>query len=226
MLPRLAASFVLLSLLGFGTIAPAAHAQTYPAGSSPTIAASPSVAVTPTTVVAGSTATVQGHGFSPNNYVFVYWQRPDGTSGGTYRLADATGSFTFTLGFSTAHGTGTEYVSAYDYGTGHWAPIVSVSVVQGTPPATSVLSASPNPVHVGSTTTVSGSGFSPMNYVFVQWQRPDGTVGGAFAYTNSAGTFSFTLGFLAAHGCGTEALQAYDYAAGTWSASYSVSVTC
>jgi hypothetical protein len=211
-------SLGLVFLLGLGVLAPATHAQT---------TASPTINVTPTTVAVGGTATVQGSRFTPNNYVFAYWQRPDGTTNGVYGFTDANGNLSFTLGFDPSHGTGTEYISAYDYGTGRWAPFVSVTVTSGAPPPTTMaLSASPNPVKAGSTTSVTGTGFSHANYVYVQWTRPDGTMGATFVYTDSTGAFSFTLGFLTSHGCGTETLQAYDYGTATWSPPYTITVTC
>jgi hypothetical protein len=211
---------VVLSVLASGVLAPVAprvHAQTY---------TSPTVTVTPSTVTAGSTATIQGYAFTPNNWVFVYWQRPDGTTNGTWVFSNATGSFTMTLGFSPSHGTGTEYVAGFDYGTGRWSPFVAVTVTSGgPPPATRYLTASPNPVVVGSMTTVAGYGFSRNNWVYVQWMRPDGTTNAVWVFTDATGYFTFQLGFLASHGCGSETLQAYDYGAGVWSPPYTVTVT-
>jgi plastocyanin len=191
-------------------------------------ATSPTVTVTPSTVAAGSTATVAGAGFTPNYWAFVYWQRPDGTTNGIWQFTSSTGTFSFTLGFDPAHGTGPEYLAAYDYGTGQWSPIVTITVtgVSPPPPTTFGLAASPNPVHVGNATTVSGTGFSPNNYVFVQWVRPDGTTGGTFVFTDPAGNFAFTLEFLPVHGCGNETLSAYDYGRNMVSPSYVITVSC
>jgi hypothetical protein len=199
------------------------HAQSSPTNPGPTVTA------TPSTVAAGGTTTVQGTGFTPNNYVFVYWQRPDGTTNGSYGLTDASGRFSFTLGFDPRHGTGIEYIAAYDYATGRWSPYTTVTVTAGggpPPPTTGErLSAAPNPAVVGNITMVSGAGFSPNNYVYVQWQRPDGTTNAVYVLTDPSGSFSFQLQFLRVHGCGTETLQAYDYGTNTVSAPYAITVT-
>src|SRR5579859_1765131 len=120
----LALLLVALSLGASSAIAVPTHAQI----------ASPTVAVVPSTVVAGNTVTVEGAGFTHDYYVFVYWQRPDGTTNGTWVISDSTGAFAMTLGFLASHGTGTEYVAAYDYATGRWAPFASVLVTNGAPP--------------------------------------------------------------------------------------------
>lgn len=214
-----ACTLVFLSFLTSGLLAPlipGAHAQTY---------SSPTITVTPSTVSTGSTAQVKGYGFSPNNWVFVYWQRPDNTTNGVYAFTDATGYFTFTLGFNAAHGTGNEYIAGFDYGTNRWSPFFTITVTSTTPPpATEHLVSSPNPVVVGSATMLSGSGFSRNNYVLVQWQRPDGTTNSVFVFTDANGNFSFQLGFLRSHGCGTETVQAYDYGTNTSSPPYAISV--
>jgi hypothetical protein len=186
------------------------------------------VTVTPSTVTVGGSATVAGTGFTPNNYVFAYWQRPDGTTNGTYAFTNYTGAFAFTLGFLASHGTGTEYVSAYDYGTGRWAPffIVTVTGVTVPPPSSLQISASPNPVRVGGTTTVIGTGFTPNAYVFVQWTRPDGTMNGVNVFTGPNGNFAFYLSFLPVHGCGNETITGYDFARFLYSPSYVITVTC
>jgi hypothetical protein len=215
----LACTIAILSVFATGVLAPAhpAHA-----------AGALTVAVTPSTVAVGSTATVSGAGFTPNYYVFVYWQRPDGTTNGTWAFTNPSGAFSFTLGFLASHGTGTEWVTAYDYATGQWAPWTAVTVTGAAPPPTTTktLSASPNPVMAGNTATITGTGFSPNNYVFVQWTRPNGTSNGVWVMTDASGSFSFTLGFLASNGCGTENLMAYDYATGAWSGTYAITVTC
>ena len=212
---------VLASVLASGVVAPLAsraHAQSNPY-------TSPTITVTPSTVAVGSTATVQGYAFTPNNYVFVYWQRPDRTTNGTYRFTDATGYFTFRLGFRASHGTGNEYVAGYDYGTGRWSPFFTVTVTSTTPPPThEYLTASPNPVSVGGVSMVRGYAFSPHNTVYVKWTRPDGTTNAIYIRTNPSGYFTFQLGFLRAHGCGSEVLQAYDFGTATWSPTYTIAV--
>ena len=211
----LALTLALVSVLASGAIAPLmprAHAQT-----------SPTVTVTPSTVTTGSTATVQGTGFTPNSYVFVYWVRPNGTTGGAYDFTNASGSFTFTLGFSAANGTGFEYVTAYDYGTGRWAPFFRVTVTS--PTSAPTLTAAQNPVTVGTNTTITGTGFTPNSNVYVQFRRPNGTMGSVYVFTDTTGRFTFTLGFLRTNGCGTETVQAYDFGTARWTAPYAITVT-
>lgn len=206
-----------LSLYGAGTAArPAAHAQ----------AATLAVSVSPATVTTGSSTVVSGTGFTPNDYAYVYYQRPDGTYNAFYLSTSPGGTFSFPLGFLAVHGAGTEYVSAYDYATARWAPFATVMVTLATPaPHPLVLSAAPATVRAGTSTTISGTGFTPNQYVYVYWQRPDSTAGSTFAYTGSSGTFSFTLQFLTTHGTGTERIQAYDYGSRAYSAAITVTVT-
>ena len=214
----LALLLALLAAFGAGTLAPPAQAAT-------TMTA-PAVTVTPTTVAVGGTVTVHGTGFTPNYYAYVFYQRPDGTTNALYVQTDAAGAFTFTLGFLASHGTGTEYLSAYDFTTHSWTATVAITVTgSAPPPAVRQLSASPNPAFVGATTTVSGTGFSPNNYVYVTYRRPDGTSNAVYVFTNPNGTFAFTLGFLRAHGCGPEYVQAYDFGMGAWSNVYTITVT-
>lgn len=214
----LALTLALLSVFATGGLAPAAtHAQTTPLA----------VTVSPGTVSTGSTAMVSGSGFTPSSYAYVYYQRPDGTYNAFYLITSPTGTFSFQLGFLTSHGTGTEYVSAYDYATARWAPFAIVTVTSGTPTTnTKTLSAAPNPVARGASAVVSGKGFTPNQYVYVYWRRPDNTTNATFVFTDAAGSFSFTLGFLSAHGCGTETVQAYDYGTGTYSNPYTITVSC
>ena len=215
----LAVTVALAWVLASGVVAPTApraHAQVL----------TPTVSVTPSTVVVGGTATVQGTGFTPNNVAFAYWQRPDGTTNGIFVFTNPSGSFAFRLGFLPRHGTGSEFVSAFDFGTARWAPFFMVTVTSGAPPPTTeFLAASPNPVLVGSATLVKGYAFSPNNTVFVQWRRPDGTTNAIFVFTDATGYFTFQLGFLRIHGCGTETLQAFDFGTRTFSAPYAITVT-
>ena len=118
-------------------------------------------------------------------------------------------------------------MSAHNYATARWAPFALVTVTSGTPPATKqTLAASPNPVARGASAVVSGKGFTPNRYVYVYWQRPDNTTNATFVFTDAGGSFSFTLGFVASHGCGKETVQAYDYGTGTFSAPYTITVGC
>ena len=216
---------IVLSLLFAGVVAPLApraHAQT---GGAPS--GSPTVTASPATAPVGGTATVQGAGFTPDNYAFVYWQRPDGTTNGTHVSTDAAGTFTLTLGFDASHGMGAEFIAGYDYEAGVWSAFFTITVTSGTPPpAAETLAASPNPVLVGNVATITGSGFSPDNDVSVQWTRPDGTTNATDVATDSTGAFSFQLEFLPSHGCGTETLQADDDGSGTQSAPYAITVAC
>lgn len=216
----LAFMLVFLAVLTSGVVSPLtsrAHAQTY---------TTPTVTVTPSTVAVGSTATVQGYAFTPNYWVFVYWQRPDGTTNGVFVFTNPGGYFTFTLGFNPRHGTGNEFIAGFDYGTGRWSPFFTVTVTSGAPsPTAESLAASPNPATVGSTSTVAGFRFSPNNWVFVQWRRPDGTTNAIYIFTDPTGYFTFQLGFLRSHGCGAETLQAFDFGTNTLSAPYTITVT-
>ncbi|MGI8825147.1 MAG: hypothetical protein ACR2JC_05800 [Chloroflexota bacterium] len=214
----LALVVAVLSVFTTAQLAPAAtHAQTV----------NPIVAVTPSSVMAGATATVSGTGFTPNSYAYVYYQRPDGTYNAFFVNTSPTGTFSFSLGFESAHGTGTEYVSAYDYSSARWAPFAIVTVMSGVPPSlTLMLTATPNPVRVGSSTVISGTSFTPNQYVYVAWQRPDGTTNATYAYTDANGAFSFTLGFEPVHGCGAETVQAYNYGTNAYSRALVVTVNC
>lgn len=209
--------FTLMSVFVGGSVASAAQPRT---SNTPLV-----VTVAPSTVATGTTATVTGTHYTANNYAYVYYQRPDGTSNAFYVYTDNTGSFSFTLGFSAVHGTGTEYVSAYDYATARWAPFALVTVTSGMPTTlTRTLSALPTHGTVNSQTVVTGSSFTPNQYVYVAFQRPDGTSNSLYVFTDYNGSFSFTLGFLASHGCGTETVQAYDYGSSAYSSPYTIPV--
>src|SRR5919202_1451730 len=206
----------LVGLLGFSSVAPtlpSAHAQT----------AAPAVAVTPSTVQVGGTAAVTGRNFTPNNQAYVYFKRPDGTTNAVMVPTTGTGTFSLNLGFQASHGTGNELVTAYDFGTGRWAPFTTI-VVTSTSPIRQ-LKASASTVTVGQTVTLTGSGFTPSNWAYVYFQRPDGTAGAFWTQTNAAGAFSGLLGFTAAHRCGIENVWAYDNGTRTWSAPVAVTVT-
>lgn len=193
------------------------HAQTY--------TVNPMVSVSPSTVPVGSTAIVSGTGFTPNCWVFVYWQRPDISTNGIWVFSSTTGTLSFTLGFNPAHGAGTEYIAGYDSSANRWSPFSAITVTSGTTSGARALAASVNPIAAGATTTVTGTGFSPNNVVYVQWTRPNGSAGHTFVYTDAAGMFSFPLGFLASNGCGTEAVVAFDYGTNQWSTPYGITVT-
>lgn len=184
---------------------------------------SPAVGVSPSVAGFGTTATVSGSGFTPANWAYVYWQRPDKSTKGVWVYTDADGGFSTTLTFAASHGTGVEYVTAYDNGTHRWAAWSSMQVVEAAP--TMTLAISPQQVAVGKQVTVAGTGFSPENWVFLQWTRPDDTTDGAWVSTDGAGSLSLTLGFLTSHGCGTETVAAYDNGTGVWTPQYSVRVT-
>lgn len=208
----------LIGLLGFGSLAPAlpsVHAQT----------AAPALAVSPNPVQIGSTSTVTGTGFGANNWAYVAFQRPDGTTNSLFVPTSASGTLSFTLGFTSSHGTGTESLWAYDYASGRWAGPVTISVTSSTPIPIRKLTASAASAAVGTTVTVSGAGFTANNWVYVYFQRPDGTAGAFWTTAGGAGAFSSLLGFNAGHGCGTETLWAYDYGTRAWSAPVTLSVT-
>jgi hypothetical protein len=216
---RITFSIVLaaVTLFAFGSLAPslpAAHAQ----------AAAPTISVTPNPVTVGSSASVNGHNFTPNNWAYLYFQRPDGTTGSVAVATGATGAFASALGFSAAHGVGREYVAAYDFGTRQWTSFAIVSVVSVVPAQSRSISVSASSASPGQTITVNGSGFTPGNWVYVTFQRPDRTVGAVWAQTGSTGAFAVQLGFDPRHGCGVETAWAYDYAAGVWSAPVTVTV--
>lgn len=186
----------------------------------------PTVSVTPSTVTVGSIATVQGAGFTPSNWAFVYWQRPDRTTNGVWVMTSASGTFAQRLGFSRRHGTGTEFVSAFDFATRTWAQFVSVSVTGGVVADTGQLSASPNPVANGGTTTIVGHGFTPGSVIVVQWSRPDGTVGSIQIATNGTGSFAFTLVADPRHGCGPRIFTAFDAVRRRSSAPLTLNAVC
>ncbi len=216
----LAITLALLSILGTGVLAPVSRAHAH---ATPT----PTVMVTSTSVTQGSTTTISGIGFAPNYYAYVYFQRPDGTFNAFNITTDSTGSFTFTLGFSSSHGTGNEYLSAYDYVSNRWTSFVTISVTAGTPtppPTVRQLSASPNPVGVGQITTITGTGFTPNNYVYFYYQRPDGTTNAFYIYTSPTGAFTQQLGFLPSHRCGNETVAAYDYGTAVYSTPYTITL--
>lgn len=183
-------------------------------GTTPT-PSTPTVAVIPSTVTVGSIATVQGAGFTPTNWAFVYWQRPDRTTHGVWVFTTASGAFALRLGFAPRHGIGTEFVSAFDFATHTWALFVSVMVTGGGVVGTGQLVASPNPVANGGTTTIVGQGFTPARVVVVQWSRPDGTMGSLQIVANGAGSFAFTLLADPRHSCGPRVFTAFDATRGT-----------
>jgi hypothetical protein len=208
----------LLAMPLLAAVAPAdVHAQT----------ATPTVSVQPNPVQAGSSATVSGTGFTANYYAYVFWQRPDGTTNAVNVGTDPSGHFAFTLGFDAAHGTGTEYLRAYDYATGRWSNTVSITVTGSSPPppATRQLSSDRASVTPGQIATVTGMGFTPMNYVYLMYTRPDGTSNAVYEQTDSTGRFDQQFGFLRSHGCGPERFQAYDYGTRTWSNVLTITVT-
>jgi hypothetical protein len=213
--PFLLALTGLLSSFALAPAVPGAHAQT----------AAPAITVTPRTVQVGATATVAGSGFTPNNWAYVYFQRPDGTTNAVFTGTTAGGTFALTLGFTASHGTGTEFLAVYDYATGRWTPFTTIAVTAATPAPVRLLTVAPGTVTPGNTVTASGSGFTPNNWAYVYFQRPDRTAGAFWAQTTGTGTFASAIGFLAAHGCGAEYVWAYDYAAGAWSAPAVLTVT-
>jgi plastocyanin len=170
----------------------------------------PTVSVTPSTVTVGSIATVQGAGFTPHNWAFVSWQRPDRTTKGVWVFTSSSGTFALRLGLNPRHGTGIEFVSAFDLATRMWAPSVSVNVTGSVVVGPGQLFASPNPVANGRTARIVGRGFVPGSLVLVQWRRPDGTMASLRIVTNGAGSFAFTLVADPRHGCGPRVFTAFD----------------
>lgn len=189
-------------------------------------AGTPTVTVMPSVVVAGSRALVSGGGFTPNNWAFVHWQRPDGTTNGVWIFTTSTGMFTLSLGFNPLHGVGTELVAALDFATGRQAPAVSVSVMPPVSPGSGQLSATINPVPNGGSTLIVGQGFTLGGLVFVEWRRPDGTMDAVWVRANSSGAFAF--GFIAdpRHGCGPRVFVALDAVRGMWSSPFTLGVRC
>lgn len=186
----------------------------------------PTVSVTPSTVMVGSVTLVTGVGFTPNNWAFAFWQRPDGTRNGVWKFTSSSGTFSLQLGFTPRHGIGTEFVTAFDFATQTWAPFVSVTVTAGVGAGMGQLLATPNPVLNGATTTIVGSGFTPGSRVLVQWSRPDNTQGSLWVFTNGNGSFAFLLFVDPRHGCGARIFRAFDPVSGVWSALYTLNVVC
>lgn len=174
-----------------------------------TTSTSRTLTVIPNTALVGSTALVQGAGFTSNSQAFVFWRRPDGTTRGISTMTGPSGTFSMTLGLAPRHGIGTELVAAFDVATSTWTPVSSVTVVaRGT--GSGMLAASVNPVRIGGVTTIVGQGFSPGSIAVVQWRRPDGTMNTVRVLTNAAGAFAFTLLADPNHGCGARAFTALD----------------
>jgi hypothetical protein len=184
------------------------------------------VTVTPSVVPVGSTAAVQGTGFSPNNWAFAYWQRPDNTARGVWVPTDPSGTFVLTLGFSPRHGTGTEFVNAFDWTTQRWASWAVVTVTTGMGFTGGQLYASTNPVPNGGTTVISGHGFTPFASILVQWTRPDGSMNAAWQFSDGTGSFAFSVHIDPRFACGPRTFTAFDSAIGRQSAAYQVVVNC
>jgi hypothetical protein len=165
--------------------------------------------VTPNPVMVGTTAAVQGTGFTPNSTALVFWRRPDNTRNAILIGTNGSGMFSFVLGFAPRHGIGTELVAALDEATQVRTPTVAVTVLaRGA--GTGMLSASVNPVPNGGVTVIMGTGFTPGALVVVQWHRPDGTTGAVHIFANMAGTFAFQLLADPRHGCGSRMFTALD----------------
>jgi hypothetical protein len=136
------------------------------------------------------------------------------------------GMFSFTLGFDPRHGTGTEFVTSFDWATQRWAPFATVSVVPGPVAMSGQLSASPNPVANGGMTTIFGSGFTPNHQIFVPWRRPDGTMGMLTVFTNGDRAFAFSFVADPRHGCGPRIFMAFDFARQMQSPTFVLNVVC
>ena len=212
----LAVTFALLSLFGTGALAPApvTHASAVPV-----------ISVSSTTVVTNTTVTITGTGFSPNCYVYFYYQRPDGTFNSFFVFTSVTGTFSFPMAFDGLHGTGIQYLTAFDYQTAVWAKFVSVTVTSQVVVVNRVLTASVLTVRVSSSVIIYGNAFTPNQWVYLVWQRPDWTWGSTWVFTSVTGTFSFTLGFLPTCGCGKQTIWAYDYGSSLFSSPLVVTVT-
>lgn len=213
----LAIVLALTGILALGSVAqslPAAHAQ----------ANGLSLAM-PKSVGVGGKVTISGNHFTANNWVYVYFQRPDGTTNSAYVQTNGYGQFTFNLGFSAAHGTGAEYVWVYDFGTRRWSPALTIIVTSGIPVPVRQIHVSSLTVAPGHTITVSGQGFTSNGWVYVYFQRPNGSTGAYWVQADANGSFSSLLGFEIANGCGSETLWAYDNATQQWGASAVVTVT-
>jgi len=195
------------------------------AGTHPTTSTSRMLTITPNPVLVGSTAMVQGAGFTSNSQAFVFWRRPDGTTRGISTMTGPSGTFSFTLGFAPRHGIGTELVAAFDAATRTWTSVSIVTVVaRGT--GSGMLAASVNPVRIGGTTTIVGQGFSPGSIVVVQWHRPDGTMNTVRALANAAGAFTFALLADPTRGCGVRAFTALDTTTLLAASPFSLGETC
>jgi hypothetical protein len=184
------------------------------------------VTVTPSVVAVGSAATVHGTGFTPNNWAFAYWQRPDRTTNGIWVFTNSFGMFAFTLGFSPAHGTGTEFVNAFDRATQRWAAWAIVTVTAAPIPIGGLLFASPNPVANGGTTVISGHGFTPFSRILVQWTRPNASMGAVWQFADRTGSFFFAVYIDPRFGCGPRTFTAFDTATGRSTVPYQVVVYC
>jgi len=195
--------FALLSLLGTSVLAPATHANLLFAG--------PTVTVTPSVVSQGSTATVLGTGFTPNNFAYVYDQRPDGTFDSFIVPTDGAGSFAVSLGFSSLNGTGFEYVSAYDFATGNSAQFFTVFVTVTTPvTGARLLFTNFSTVAASQVVTLFGVGFTADHFVALSFTNSNGGVYSVLVKTDDDGAFAYPLTSLPGLSCGTESVTAYD----------------
>ncbi len=187
--------------------------------------AHPIVQATPTVVPVGGTTLVQGSGFTSTNWAFVFWQRPDRTAHGVWVFTSSTGTFALRLGFSPRHGTGSEFITAFDFATRTWAPFAVVAVTAAVPQV-ATLSAAPNPVVNGGISSIVGRGFAPNTLVIVQWRRPDATAGAITIFADNSGSFAFTLLADPRHGCGPRTFVAFDPSIGLQTAPYTLFVSC
>jgi plastocyanin len=205
-------------------IHPYMHGTIVVGGAPPSIA--PSIRVTPSSVMAGQTAVILGAGFTPANWAFAFWRRPDGTTNGTWVPTTSNGTFLQVLAFDPRHGSGTELVTAFDWGTRQWVPFAPVTVTLGTALGVMRLVASPNPVTNGGTAVITGQGFPPDTPVLVQWRRPDGTIGAATVVANRIGAFSFSFTADPRRACGPRIFVAVDRASGMTSPPMTLGVLC
>jgi plastocyanin len=167
---------------------------------------------TPFYLVVPQGSTVTWQNFDPTQHTvtsdYGVWDSGPVSGGSTYQ-------YTF-----KSPGVYPYYCKFHSYMNG----AVIVYPTASTPPGPTVVV--PTSVTAGSTSVLTGGGFAPNNWVFVRWQRPDGSASGMWVLTDIYGAFSLPLGFDRKYGCGTETIMAYSLATSSWTSAWSITVTC
>jgi hypothetical protein len=152
-----------------------------------TVVSSPSLSIDPLTGPNGTTVTVTGLGYNPNEQVQVYWDST-GSSGTLLKTVTATSLGTFSTTVTTPTATaGGHLIVGKGVTSGH-KPSRTFTVTSAVAPSITIATTS-GPV--GTVVPITGQGYTPGETVDIRWDKSSGTILKTVT-ASGTGTFSTT----------------------------------